>query len=766
MLSKISTCSFRKLLFPLLAVALVSSAALAQQRTSDRSVPDVARLRAHINYLASDRLEGRRTGTPGAQQAAQYVAEEFERLGLAPGGSIPFTSRTGSHSVSGTLASYFQPFPYVAGVELGRNNSLTVTRRVVEPSQGVPMAIDFVLGEDWMPLGFSASGKVESAPVVFVGYGITDAEQNYDDYKGADLKGKVALAFAGTPDGDNPHGRFTRSGELRFKAAAARAAGASALAVIAREENFKDDKLTALKYDNAGGDAGLPVLVISRQAASKILGTGSSVSLTQVEQFVGNWLNKMGEVMSKYAAEHPGATYTYGYSMSNTPAGEHRPMEDYSLFKEARSVTLSIATDIVRKEAPAANVVGVLEGSDPTLKDEVIVVGAHYDHLGRGGEGSLAPREGEIHHGADDNASGTAGLLELARLLSQDREKMRRTLVFIAFGGEEEGLIGSSYYVAHPARPIEQTVAMINMDMVGRLKGDALTVGGVGTAAEWRGWVEEANRGYKVSVDPSGTGAQTNGNAGGDGAARQEATDKTKGTPDGAKDSKGAKTENGAKEAKGEKTEKGEKTGKDSKNGKDSTPFIIIGTDGRVVATATPGPVFTLRLNEDGYGPSDHSSFYSKRVPVLFLFTGAHEDYHKPSDTADKINYEGEARVLQFAREIVYDLQAAARRPTFAVARTESNSRSTGFRVYLGTIPTYADSSDGLRLDGVREGSPAEKAGLKAGDRVVKLAGRDVKNVYDYTQALSEMKVGQEYEVEVVREGRRLTLKITPAARK
>ena len=754
MFLKISSGSRRRFLLPLFAVTLAASAVLAQQRVAGPDVPDVARLRAHITYLASDKLEGRRTGTPGAEEAARYVAAEFKRLGLAPGVTSSITFWSGPNELDGAGRGYFQRFPYAAGVELGKNNSLTVTRRVVEPSQGVPLAIDFILGEDWMPLGFSANGKVESAPVVFVGYGITDAEQNYDDYKGADVKGKVALAFAGTPDGDNPHGRFTRSGELRFKAAAARAAGASALAVIAREENFKDDKLTALKYDNAGGDAGLPVVAVSRQAASKILGTGSSVSLTQVEQFVSNWVNKMGELMSKYATEHPGTTYTYGYSMSNTPAGEHRPMEDYSLFKEAKSVTLSVTTDIVRKEAPAANVVGVLEGSDPKLKDEVIVVGAHYDHLGRGGEGSLAPREGEIHHGADDNASGTAGLLELARLLSQDREKMRRTLVFIAFGGEEEGLIGSSYYVAHPARPIEQTVAMINMDMVGRLKGDALTVGGVGTAAEWRGWVEEANRGYRVSVDPMGTGAQTNGNAGGDGPARRGTADKTTGTPDGAKDSKGAKG------AKGAKTEKG------AKNEKDSTPFIITGTDGRVVATATPGPVFTLRLNEDGYGPSDHSSFYSKRVPVLFLFTGAHEDYHKPSDTADKINYEGEALVLQFAREIIYDLQAAARRPTFAVARTEGASRSTGFRVYLGTIPTYADSSDGLKLDGVREGSPAEKAGLKAGDRVVKLAGRDVRNVYDYTQALSEMKAGQEYEVEVVREGQRLTLKITPAARK
>src|ERR671920_220651 len=168
---------------------------------------------------------------------------------------------------------------------------------------------------------------------------------------------------------------------------------------------------------------------------------------------------------------------------------------------------LNIKTDVLRKNAPAANVVGVLEGSDPKLRDEVIVIGAHYDHLGRGGEGSLAAREGDVHHGADDNASGTAGLIELARLFSQERARMRRTVLFVAFGGEEEGLIGSNFYVRHPARPIEKTVAMLNMDMIGRLREGALSVGGVGTAAEWRGWVEEANKGFKVTLDRSITGA-------------------------------------------------------------------------------------------------------------------------------------------------------------------------------------------------------------------------------------------------------------------
>ena len=209
----------------LLSLVLLAPNALAQD-ASKPSVPDVERLRAHVTYLASDKLEGRRTGTPGAQEAARYVAREFLRLGLTPGGNTPV------RDLSET--SYLQEFPYVAGVELGKSNSLTVTRRVTDASQGAPMAIDFRVGEDWMPLGFSSNGKVEGA-VALVGYGISAADQNYDDYKGADVKDKVVVAFAGTPDGDNPHGRFTREGELRFKAAAARAAGAGALFVIADE---------------------------------------------------------------------------------------------------------------------------------------------------------------------------------------------------------------------------------------------------------------------------------------------------------------------------------------------------------------------------------------------------------------------------------------------------------------------------------------------------------------------------------------------------
>ena len=695
---------YRKTLRLLLAFLLLAPSAFAQSAAPAAAAADVERLRAHVTYLASEKLEGRRTGTVGAQEAARYVAREFLRLGLRPAGDGPTDDLN--------ELSYLRQFPYVAGVELGGGNALTATRRADAGSQVAPMAIDLKVGEDWMPLGFGSSGKVE-APVVFVRYGITAAEQGHDDYRGAGASGKVALAFAGTPDGDNPHSRFTRAGELRFKAAAARAAGAKALVVISPDENFKGDRLARLRYDNAGGEAGLPVAVISRQAAAKILGLTGPPLLAEFEKSL----------------------------RGGGGGGPVAVVQDAEL---GRGVVLDLTTDVVRKDAPAANVVGILEGSDAKLKSEVIILGAHYDHLGRGGEGSLAGREGEIHHGADDNASGTAGLLELARLFTAEKGKMRRSVVFVAFGGEEEGLIGSSHYVQNPALPLEQTVAMLNMDMIGRLRERVLNVGGVGTANEWRSIVAEANKGYEVRLDPSVTGVRAEtrpeGKAGVD-AAKSEGNGGKKGS---------------------EKV--GDKVPQPPGRG-EPVPIVVTGSNGRAAVTATPAELFALRLNEDGYGPSDHSAFYARRVPVLFFFTGSHEDYHKPSDTADRVNYEGESRVVQFVREVVYQLQASDKRPTYAVAKSEASAR-TGFKVSLGTVPSYGDSTDGLKLDAVREGSPAAVAGLKAGDKIVKLAGRDVRNVYDYTQVLSEMKAGQEYDVEVMRDGQRLSMKITPAARR
>ncbi|HEY2960981.1 MAG TPA: M28 family peptidase, partial [Pyrinomonadaceae bacterium] len=368
-------------IIPLLLIFALG--AVAQQQDSG---PSSARLQQHVKYLASDALEGRLTGTKGATEAARYIAAEFSRVRLKPLATNP--GRNGSES------RYLQQFPYVAGVSLGKGNAFAFGRDAKSKTE--KLAVD----TDWLPLGFSSSSKVEGS-VVFVGYGITESELNHNDYGAVNSSGKIAIALQGTPDGANPHGQFVRFEGVRWKAVAARNAGAKALIVVAREPNFKEDRLTKLAYDNSAGDAGLPVIVVSRQAVDQLL-KASDLSLAQLEQ---------------------------------------------SATSRALVGQISLVTDVVRNETPAYNVIGMLEGSDPVLKQEVIIVGAHYDHLGRGGEGSgsLAPRSGDVHYGADDNASGTAGVLELARVFSA--QKPKRTIVFMAFGGEEEGLLGSNYYV-------------------------------------------------------------------------------------------------------------------------------------------------------------------------------------------------------------------------------------------------------------------------------------------------------------------------------
>ncbi len=345
----------------------------------------------------------------------------------------------------------------------------------------------------------------------------------------------------------------------------------------------------------------------------------------------------------------------------------------------------------------AYNVVGILEGTDAVLKNEAIVIGAHYDHLGKGGMGSLAANSKEIHHGADDNASGVAAMLELARQFAKEK-KNKRTIIFIAFGGEEEGLLGSKFYVNNPVFPLEKTVAMINMDMVGRLNENKLTVGGIGTANEWKSMFEVKN-----------------------------------------------------------KTTYGLVTEQVLPNGDRKT----------VSSTQLDVSKFNLQLNEDGFGPSDHSSFYGKQIPVLFFFTGTHLDYHKPSDTADKINYEGLEKITNFVGEIVRTIDQNPTKPTYKVAPSSNTGGGrTSFNVTIGVIPGYGDANDGMPLDGVRDGSPAAIAGLKAGDKIIKFAGKEVKNVQDYTKILGELKADTEYEIEVIRGTEKLVFKVKPAARK
>ncbi|PYS77928.1 MAG: hypothetical protein DMF70_15765, partial [Acidobacteria bacterium] len=318
----------RKLLNLALILTLTLTAALAQQPSTN--TPSINRLQQIIAYLASDALEGRRTGTPGANDAAHYIAGEFSLLGLRPGMQMAGPARTRGE----IRARYLQPFPYVASVELGKNNLLFVnTGRADDTAQ-------FLVDTDWMPLGFSSNGDVKNAEVAFAGYGISSAELKYDDYAVSNVKDRVAIVFEGTPDGHNPHGQFVTAGQIRFKAAAARAAGARALLIVASEEKFKDDRLARLSYDNVG-EAGIPIVVISRPLGTKLLGASDL---------------KLAEKNADARTTIPAATKNQGEGLAS-------PISASQILRlPSRGLKLDLSINVVRRETPSFNVVGILPG--------------------------------------------------------------------------------------------------------------------------------------------------------------------------------------------------------------------------------------------------------------------------------------------------------------------------------------------------------------------------------------------------------------------
>jgi aminopeptidase YwaD len=341
--------------------------------------------------------------------------------------------------------------------------------------------------------------------------------------------------------------------------------------------------------------------------------------------------------------------------------------------------TIELSTSVAPRMVEARNVAAMVRGADPAAAREVMVVGAHYDHLGLGGDGSLAPDDRAVHNGADDNASGTAALMELARLIKESGQRPARSILFVAFTAEEKGLWGSAQYVKAPLLPLENTVAMMNMDMVGRLRENTLTVYGTGTAEEWPALLEEVNQ------------------------AQAE-------------------------------------------------PFVLVSIP-------------------DGFGPSDHSSFYEANIPVLMLFTNTHSEYHRPEDDWQLINKEGLERVASFAADIVTEVAATGTSEVMAVTLIEgardprsggmptdqASPSSPGFMASMGTIPDMTPQEFGVRITGVRGESPAEKAGLKGGDVIVEFGGKEITDLYAYTYALQEHKPGDEVVVVVIRDGERLS---------
>ena len=589
----------------------------------------VADLRRHVEYLASDALEGRLTGTPGEALATEYVAAEFRKLGLEP---------------AGDHGSYFAPFEFTAGVALGAENQLKSNADdAADPPQ---------VQRDWLPLAFSTVGKMEPSGVVFAGYGMEiPAEKDspeYSNYVHTDVKGKWVMLLRYLPDGlsQAERVRYFPYSSLRRKAMLAREKGARGIIVVSGPQAKVVSQLVPLSFDASMAGSGVAAIsVIDQMAASWLQMAGKDLAVLQTN------LDK-GEVMPGF--EIPG-------------------------------LELDGNIDIHQEKRTGRNVIAKLPcaGNAPA-----VLVGAHVDHLGNvaGGNDSRAenPNKADIHHGADDNASGVAGMLEIAQSIAAQAKAGKLTLtrpvLFAAWSGEELGLLGSSAYARNFARegkgdenaPLGDVFcANFNLDMIGRMK-QSVIIQGLGSSDYWGPALEKRN--------------------------------------------------------------------------------IAVG--------------LSVQAQQDCFLPTDATTFYLRGVPIFNLFTGSHEDYHKPTDTADKINYEDAARIAKLTALLVRDLATGTEVPKYVAQKKPNEATGRGFRAYLGTIPDYAQADvEGVKLSGVSPVGPAAKAGVKAGDIIVKLAGKEIKNIYEYTDTMAALKIGEETTLSVKRDDKVVDLKITPGSR-
>lgn len=573
--------------------------------------------REAVGYLASDALEGRGVGTKGLDLAAQYIADQFRRDGLKP---LP------------TLDGYFQRFEMTTGAFIAKGTSVTLN--------GEPLVLDTSV----RPLGFSASGTFDG-PVAFVGYGVASEKHGYDDYAGVDVKGKVVLAMRFEPHNEQGKSRFDANGysdaaTFKSKATAAAERGAVALLVV-NPPTFHQEGLVPFAGQFTEARAKIPVVNISIEAGNALL-------------------NKAGADDLKTLQAKIDAT------------GEPASMD-------LKDATASGDVRIEIRRVPVTNVAAVAPGRGK-LKDEYVVVGAHYDHVGKSRMFSRGGKDGEIHNGADDNASGVSAMLGMAHASAQRRDRTdRRSIIFIAFTAEEWGLIGSRHFVENPPVPLARISAMLNMDMVGRVRNDILFVSGTGTAAGLDAIVREADEASPLDVKSS----------------------------------------------------------------------------------------------QSGFAASDHVSFLLKKIPVLFFFSGLHPDYHRPSDDADKINYDAIGQVVSLGRDIVDDLVTRPRITYLATTRgADPHGMATGggpagAGVTLGVVPDYTsmESTTGVRITGTSPGSPAEAAGLQDGDVLTRFGDKQIDDLHDLTAALRGAKAGETVKLKIKRDGKEMDVDATLAQR-
>lgn len=562
-----------------------------------------ADLRRHLEVFAADDMKGRESLSPEGLRAAEYIAQRFREAGVTP------------HGVDGT---YFQPYVIKQPV-LGEGNALSIVRG--EASR--PFAVE----EDWNPFSVCPATEVE-APVVFAGYGITAKRRQWDDYAGIDVKGKVVLIFR-----KNPGWREQQHASFRRKLQVAAEQGAAALLLCNNPETTKAAGRDQIGHWSGAiglprGSAVIPYAFVSQEIAASLMGV------------------EIDELASIEASLRAGGPQS----------------------RELDAVRVRLRTVIsTTSEANTRNVVGLLPGRDPELAEEVVVLGAHFDHVGLGQYGSLGGRSaaGTIHNGADDNGSGSVSLMELAAWFGVPANRPRRSLLFIAFSGEERGLLGSRHYVEDPTVPLDDIVAMLNMDMVGRARDGRIQIGGVGTAKDLQQLVAAQNERYKLRVqwDPQGT------------------------------------------------------------------------------------------------APSDSTSFFRKRIPVLFFFTGLHKDYHRPTDDVEHINFSDMTRIAHLVRDVAAEIANRDARLEFTMPPRPPQAP------FFGVQPGQEESPDGLPIRRVTPGGPAAQAGMQDGDVIVTLAGQIVRDMQSLRGVLGKLQAGKTVKVVVLRGDEQITLMVTLAER-
>ncbi len=566
---------------------------------------------AHIAVLADDAMGGRGIGSRGIDQAAAYIAGQFALLGIAPGGD------------DGT---YFQEFEVSTGGRLTDDHKFDVTGIESTPERRA----------DFTPFGFSSNDAFDGE-VVFVGYGLVNDEKNHDDYKDVDVSGKVVLMLRREPPTWAESGRTTRLATFQNKIYTAKEKGAAAVLIVNRIAEDREDRLMGFRAQR--GAFGLPAFHITQKLAEQMLASGGARNLSALQSATDQ-----------------------SQPVSTSLAGVH----------------LAGRAGVEKTVTRERNVLGLIPGDGP-LADEYVVIGGHYDHLGKAATMGMlrqdqSDSEPRIHNGADDNASGTAGVIESGRIL-MSRRPLKRSIILMAFSGEETGLLGSKHYADNPVFPLENTVAMLNMDMIGRFDEEKNTVQIFGTRA-----AEEFETLIAQHVEAVG---------------------------------------------------------------------------------------MNLRGDESAIGPSDHTSFYRKEVPAMHIFTGLHQDYHRPGDDVEKVNADGGARVTDLVAAMAYDIAQRDNRVTYHEVKARAQVGSTGRpRVVMGVMPGYAGNDDtGLVVDGVTDGGPAEKSGMQGGDTITRIGDAGVKNIYDYMGALRNRKPGDVIKVIVRRDDKDVVLDITLGGR-